>query len=289
MKKKLLSMLLIFGLVFVFAACGSDDSDYESGVDEIEFEEETTDSGDVSSEDELYLLAWEPNEENSENFFLLRDNQNYSLNTIDADKAVGVLPVIVYGSKDYGHGGCIIYGDMMETGALPEVARDGFFSYGNIPVPVIEEGDKVVSYSSRGVPELMLKKLDFYGYAIRLKTFSKGYIIIDDAIGSVTLPFDGTEVVDSSGETVDDIYDLNEGEQYIVSWYEGTQYKEASLPADSRFYVPERGRMGDPEYEIEGTLTKDGYAEYDLSAVESGTYMIISGNDRDCQGLITIE
>lgn len=289
MKKKVLSILLVFCLIMILGACSNNSPDVGEGEENSEeyMEEDSNVSEDASSDD-LYLLAWEPNDTNSEEFFLLRDGQNYSLDRIDDDKAEGTLPVISHVANAAGHGGCGLYGEKMVTGNVPEAAREGFFSYGNVPVPVYEDGDKIVSYSSKGVPDLELRKVNFYGYAVRIVSFANGYKIVDDATGAVSMPLENTEVKTSSGEVVDDFYNLNEGEVYTISWYEGTQYKETTLPADSKYYVPEKGRLEDPDYVIEGALTKDGYAEYDISGVAPGIYRVINGSDWVGDGLIEI-
>ena len=137
--------------------------------------------------------------------------------------------------------------------------------------------------------------MNFYGDAIRLHTItlnSGRYDILDDEQGASFLFSDNVEIKDSKGNVISDIpsiYNLNEGEDYIVSWYEGTQYREVTLPADSKYYVLARDRLDDPEYIVSGTLTKDGYAEYVISGVESGTYVVTNADNGGYHGLITIE
>ena len=283
MKKKLLSILLIFGLVFVFAACSLDDSDYDSGdMDDFEVEDDIEDYENSGGfDDELELLAWEPNEENSENnFFLLRDGRNYSLGAIDYEMAETYLP---YSLNVYNGECCSTYSGIVKS--IP----GGFFSLGEVPVPVIGEGDKIVSYSSENVPVLRLLKANYYGCAVRLET-NPGYDnLLDRRAEAYWLDPGTTEVRDSGGDLVEDIYNLNEGDEYMVSWYEGTQYNELSLPADSKFYVLEGGSTGRADYEIDGALTKDGYAEYDLSGVSPGIYAVVNGYDLSTHALIIIE
>ena len=286
MKKKLLSLLLIFSLALLLGACGGN-SDYEDDGNPEPYPEEAIDYED--SGDGLDLLAREPNDENRDNFFLLRDGQNYSLGTIDEEKAIGVLPFLSTSGDRYGsYVGYSLYGDSFRS---PNGAFEwGFFSYGNVPVPTYEQGDKIVSYSTKGVPNLQLGKVEFYGYAMRLKATSDKYIVFDGAIEATSVPIDGTtEIKSSTGEIVEDAYNLNEGEVYTISYYEGTQCREITLPADSKCYAQVRGRLEDPEYNIAGTLTQDGYAEYDVSGVAPGIYRVINGDDWIAQGLIEIK
>lgn len=288
MKKKLICMLLVICLAFVFSACSQQSSDQDYQDDGSTDGVEGYDKSEGVDNDELELLAREPNDENRDNFFLLRDGKNYSLGTIDKEKGASVLPYLVGSGDRYGsYVGYSLYGDSQVS---PVGAFDwGFFSYGNVPVPVYKQGDKIVSYSTKGVPSLQLRKVDFYGYAIRLKSTSDKYIVFDTAIGPVSFPIDGTSIKNSSGEVVEDIFNLNEGDIYTISYYEGTQYKEITLPADSKCYAQESGRLDDPEYEIEGTLTENGYAEYDINEVEPGFYRIINGDDWIVQGLLEIQ
>lgn len=284
MKKKL-SLLLIICLVFVLGACSSGSSDtYE---DEDVIEEEVVDSEDVSSDNGLDLLIWEPAEENNETFFLLRNGTYYSLGAVDPEKAAEYLPVTLSGTNTYG--GCTTYSGIF-VGA-PEQLRDGFFSLGEVPVPVYEEGDKILVSSSKAIPNMQLRKVSFYGYAVRMALSGDHYSVYDDATNGdhSGLTTSNTEVKDSSGNVVEDIYNLEEGETYTVTWSEGTKMHEITLPADSKCYVPERSRLDDPEYDIEGNLSDDGFAEYDLSGVAPGTYKIVNTNDMVSQGLITIE
>ena len=149
MKKKLMCMLLVFGLVFALGAC---DQGYEINEDlELNSPEDGPyDLPDNDSSHGLDLLVWEPKEGNNSNFFLLRDGVNYSLSTIDPEKANGVLP---YTDLRMGYDkGCYVYSDLLTS--LPDSVNNGFFSYGNIPVPTYEHGDKIVSYSSSSVPNM---------------------------------------------------------------------------------------------------------------------------------------
>ena len=210
--KKILSMLLIVGLVFVFGACGQN---YEDGGGTKPFSEKKADEAGTADLTDLELLAWGPSEENSENFFLLRDEISYSLGSVDPEKAVGVLPVTGEGTRS--HGGCSIYSGLLTT--LPDPMCDGFFSYGNVPVPTFEQGDKIVSYSSTNVPDLQHRKVNFYGYAIRLYIVSGENgrcFIIDDNQGCSFSLSDNVNILNQSGDSLNsifDVYNLKEGER----------------------------------------------------------------------------
>lgn len=284
MMKKMVGILLVFSMVLMLGACGGNDYVDDGGLEPDGVEEAIDESEDV---DELDLLIWEPNEENNEIFFLSRGETYYSLGAIDPLKAEEYLPISLSGQNTYG--GCTTYSGVF-VGA-PERLRDGFISLGEVPVPVYEEGDRIIVYSDEAIPDMQLRKVNFYGYAIRMTLSGDNYSVYDDATRDehFGLTTSNTEVRDSSGNVVEDIYDLEEGETYNVTWNEGTKMHEISLLADSRCYVPEKSRLDDPEYDIKGSLTNDGFAEYDLSGVAPGTYKIINTNDMVSQGLITIE
>lgn len=290
--KKMLSVMLALCLVLVLGACSqgydvSEDPEFFADDEEIVLGDGT------EFDNELDLLMWEPNEENSENFYLLRNDVNYSLGSVDPEKAIGgVLPVTGIGLRN--HGGCSVQSGLMVT--LPDYVNNGLFTYGNVPILTFEPGDKIVSYSQKAIPDLQLRKVVFYGYAVRLYIINKGensrYDILDDEQDNSIYPSDNIEIKDSSGNTLDelfDVYNLNEGEKYTISWYKGTQYNEATLLADSKYYILEGDRLSDPDYSISGTLTKNGYAEYDVSGVAPGTYLIISTNDGVTQSFINIK
>ena len=92
--------------------------------------------------------------------------------------------------------------------------------------------------------------------------------------------YNGNNLVisDSDGNPVDDPFNLEYGEIYTVSWFEGTQYHETNLAATSKCYVDTDGKPNFFDaYEIPGELTKEGYAEYDLSEIPAGLYHINRG------------
>ena len=91
---------------------------------------------------------------------------------------------------------------------------------------------------------------------------------------------DGFGVDDMDGNPVEDYFNLQYGEKYNAHWFEGTSYIEKEMFADCKvFELP----SNDSYVAIEGTLTKNGYMEYDLSSLEPGIYYHRDG------GLIEIQ
>ena len=162
--------------------------------------------------------------------------------------------------------------------------QDGMISNENIPVPCLEENDQVICYSSSDVPSLRLYPVEFYGYSPNCMVLSSyggpdPFVIFDNQVDVPNhmiyslMDVMGLEFTDESGNKIEDYHNVPENTVCTVSWYEGTQYHEEKLTAFCRTYSV----SNELAYEIEGTLTKNGYAEYDLSSVVSGIYKIQTG------------
>ena len=152
--------------------------------------------------------------------------------------------------------------------------------YPDRQMPVWHSDDTVRYYSSGGntIPNLVLNKRSFYGYSIRAYTSDLGsgcyefHMYTEEKTReSIRLDHFDTSLVDSEENNVEDMHDLEKGEECTAFWYEGTQYHEVLLPANYPCYVSDEN---EGSIEIEGTLTKNGYAEYDLSEVPDGLYSL---------------
>lgn len=292
--KKWLSLLLMVSMVMLLAACGGS-NDYEEPEEYVEDEE-------VIEEDELDepvtaasgidVLRSEV-EPDDGMWYLLRDDETYSLGRT----------VHMVDGVDYSSAGASFPGEndlqVYQIGRMQTpLDLTGFCSYGDVPVPVLGENDLVVSYSSSSVPTLGLHSVSYSGDAICLE--------YDDNLG--TLKFydaenreacfetgaDSADVTDENGDSVIDWCDLDRDEYYTVSWYEGTQYNECSMRAECKFYDDGESDVSvalrlDPEYEIEGERTKNGYAVYDLSEIPAGTYFLMDAETFIYGGLIEIK
>ena len=96
---------------------------------------------------------------------------------------------------------------------------------------------------------------------------------------------DNYEVSDKAGNVVKNLRNLNYGETYTVSWFEGTKYKEHQLVANCSFYKqPENTK----EYVLKGKLNKEGYASYDYSEIPPGLYRVMGGNGADIWSVIKV-
>lgn len=201
-------------------------------------------------------------------FGILRDDVFLSLNSIS-------------GFKDYFNKTKQIKGLYTTIGANG-MYRGGYaFSNENIPVPCLEENDQIICYSSTDVPSIDLYPAEFIGFSPRfyLADIAGGsdyYMMYNNRVDVPNhnirqIPEDTMiEVTDENGNLLEDYNNVPENTLCTISWYEGTQYNEEKLVANCRVY-----RISEtPAFEIEGALTKSGYAEYDFSSVPSGLYRV---------------
>lgn len=297
--KKWLSLLLMVSMVMLLAACGGG-NDYEEPEEYVEDEEvieedeldepETGDYGEIGS-----LITDTVSDDTM--FYLHRGDYDYSLgkrvfmmDDVDCYDGVGV-DMFNQGSSEHVR---TIYGDRLWT---LDGEDTGMFSVGDVPMPVLEDGDYIFSRSADSVPTMGLHEVTFYGSAIPVweAEYDDNVFLYDVEAGEYHSGMDVTnfEVTDADGNPVDNYYALEENESYTVSWFIGTQYEEYVLKADCSFYAdhsPEPvGKRIEPDYTIEGDLTKEGYATYDLSDVPAGVYWITNETDNKMGGLIEIK
>lgn len=192
-------------------------------------------------------------------FYLARRGNLYTLG-----RRVQVQPNVDY------------YAGRMSNGEIrfTEYARAGYcrddsgrqiderFIYGGLPIVEIQEGDQFVGFSNSGdVPGLSYSPV----LSIRYTVDSE----VDDSVYKKNL----FTMVDSNGNTIapDRYGDLEYGETYTLSWYDGTVYHEERRVADA-IYITVYGSSDDSE--IQGQLTKKGYAIYDVD-LEPGLYLLV--------------
>lgn len=271
-KRTILSVSLIVCLTFMLGGCDEGNSDI-SGEDEA-FIEETTEStvkADIIDEDaDLSML--ECDSTNDADFYLLRNDRYYILSDSSYDMNHAFYSAITLTTNQN---------------------QSGFFSFGDVPVPVLREGDTVIFNGS--VPELHLTKVSFYGYTVGADGSPGGSYLMFwtdsyDALETYTIVHDmtGFTVTDSKGNSVKDQFDLIKDDEYTVSWYEDSDYNEVSLLADCRIYVLDSDNYED-DFIVEGYRNDDGYMEYDLSEAPAGLYRITIGERNHWKGVIAIK
>ena len=194
--------------------------------------------------------------------FLIRDGKYYSLDGSIPSKATN-----------------FDYGRLVQSGLLlyTTTTREDMISFGDVPVPVLMDSDKIVMFSTGGdVPQLPVMRMAFKGYTIPL--IREGSVIrmynLDDHTENNYIErrkdkINNLSVCDSAENVVPDERDLERGMTYTISWFSGTQYEETTLVANCNYYVVEQGA----EYKyLDGALTKNGYVEFDLSDFPAGLY-----------------
>lgn len=158
-------------------------------------------------------------------------------------------------------------------------------------IPTFQEGDSVVVYSGSNVPKLtLIDHASFGGYTICAYKYKTGgchdFAMYDgsEKIETVRTDHYDINIADKEEKNIEDRYNLKQDEEYTLYWYTGTKYNEVKMKAVYPFYEISHENT----YEIEGTLTKKGYAEYDISSIPAGIYGVetSSGN---VTGILKIE
>lgn len=282
--KKWFGLVLIFALVVVLcSACGKTDVVTGDDVLEEEVEEEIVEEEEIeevveeepevlgeNEEDPLYILSttWEIANERS-GFFLIRGENLYTLNS-----SYKRNPNINYPS------GILRMSGIDPVFYIRNIEQFGDRSLGDIPIPLLENGDKIIAISRLDIPVLRLYPVELGGYSCLLNTTDKAVVLwnVWDKSDMTAIPldvFDYAEVTDSEGNTYGVFEEgrginwLEKNQTYTLSWFEGTKRFEKKIVADSRVFYWDY--LGD-YYEIEGSLTNNGYAEYDVSGVPAGIY-----------------
>ena len=153
-----------------------------------------------------------------------------------------------------------------------------YMTIGDIPWIEIKRSDEIRGYNTT---ELRLYNAELYGNTICCKIYSSDlhylyepYCVEPYSYNKMTQ----FQVSDKNGNVANDLRKLDYNEEYLVSWYEGTQYRELKMNANCYFYTYE-GIDSEFAYEINGELTKNGYCVFDLNNVEPGYYALKGGFD----------
>lgn len=284
---RIVSVLMAVVLVFMLAACGGGTTTSEpinTGTSEVQSTVNENDVPTESSEPNVepttveddadplgaLLITEEYARENS-SICLLKDGKLYSLSYFSQYR-----PDYEYGDAGIRLERNNIY--MYTSFLLDE--DDGFSSCGVVPIPVMDDQSKIVLYSDNTVSKLRLLQVERRGFSICLSKNASNIALLDlesgDWISSQSRKMSNLKVYDTNDNVIDDYHDLEYGQKCMVSWYEGTQYYELPMEAICNYYVLPNGNTSVNSYETEGILTKEGYAEYDVSDVAPGLYMVAS-------------
>ena len=158
---------------------------------------------------------------------------------------------------------------------MPTNASNTLTSAGDFPVFQVKCGEQLRLYATNGVPtELKLTSADFYGYTIMATevnffapmdehTHVNGTFASETGISNV-------QIADLNGNPVDDVRDLEYGQEYIYSWFKGTQYDEKQMIANSKTFILDSSS----NISLSVEPTKEGYFVADTSELPLGFYAI---------------
>lgn len=288
--KKWFSLVLILLLVVALcSACGKPDvvteddasEEVEESVEIEEVEEIVEEEPEIlgeSEEDPLQILSttWEMAEEYN-GVFLQKGEKVYCLGT-----GFKKTPGVKYWPGNVNYNDVHFY--------APCDNSYSWLSFGDIPLPLLEEGDRVIAYSNTTVPTLSLYPVEFMGFSPNIYTVSDVTTYYDMMSGEYTSmaksDFEKASIIDSDRNEVENYRDLVQNQVYTMIWFEGTKNKEKEVIADSR-YISIAGE--NPIYEIAGEVTMEGFAIYDFSGIPAGIYQIRADAPIKSWGFIEIQ
>lgn len=145
---------------------------------------------------------------------------------------------------------------------------------GDFDILSIAEGDKVIGVFS-AIPELKVLPVNFYGYGVGVDERGEyGFYLYSEEWEYIN-GHSNLEMRSSNGSVIADYNNLEYGEEYALSWFEGTQYYERTgLLATNRVYHYDTVSNLSDYISIESELTKEGYVVYDTSALAPGIYRV---------------
>lgn len=157
----------------------------------------------------------------------------------------------------------------------PTNASGTLTSAGDFPVFQVKRGEQLRIYAIDEIPtELELTSANFYGYTI-MATQVNFFAPMDEhthvsGTFASKIGISNVEITDLGGNPVEDVRNLEYGQEYIYSWFEGTQYGEKRMLANSKTFVL---NFSD-EISLPLELTKNGYCVADTTGLALGFYSV---------------
>lgn len=277
--KKLLVLILTLTISVSLIACASnqrtdsESSDSSVSTANLSIDELTETPTENLTEDEGHLSSVDVNNEisfyqvpdtwinNHNGFYLQRENAYYYLSN--------TLP---YSDQTSNCGyRALVEGERYMY--YEEGGNNTKLSCGEIPIPIIRSDEKIRQYSNGDVFPLALYPANFTGYTIGAfhPARKEVYDLYDFSSGTSLESSKDIIVCGQDGIPVENMRDLEYNQEYIISWYIGTNYYEKSMVANCSCYDEKELEY---IYTTEGDLTKNGYVEYDISQVPSGKYIL---------------
>lgn len=272
MKRKILSVFLMFTMVMAVVSCNGNAT--ATSEDPMLYSVDDTQPvilEEATEENQDLFLANEDAVADTSGVCLMRKNDCYSL--------MDIIPIENSYQYDIGlrhyEKAAIIYWTVDDY---------NFVSSDDFEPLVARVGDKIRSYKG----ELAFRPVKFERYSIRAYV-SPGsqevsyYAYEEDGIQSIGFYKEKNfSICDVNGNSVE-FEDLKQGEEYVMKW--GDDYGTHELPmiANSRFYT-----MDGADVIIDGQ-DKGEYLEYDVSNLPAGTYAIIAPEGVRGGSIITVK
>ena len=278
-KRRLKAFFLIIPIIMILMACGcpSGQSNKKNELTPEEIAEKyknvPLDPYGCVIEDEDWVSEYK-------GIYLVRDDVFYGLNSVASIKE---RPEYNVGNVTASHTQIMIQDFKGSKGDERGLFVYTFGDY--VPLVLNKDTDEIISY---GISTLDLTKLENLNHSLHPNVigdaFLGTYYNIKTTEGMAEVPSDCKEFQYTlNGEVLENTYNLEKDTEVTVSWYEGTTYNEYTCVANLGCYFATfkdayhiLGDDSSGPITIEGELHKEGYATYDLSNIEPGTYLVDS-------------
>ena len=241
----------------------------------------TTETEEAAQSDDPYDVYYVPTETAVElgGIFVERDGRKYSVVSEVPPRVIGEYGA-GYTNENDGSIAFLYAEDGSQVLDIPTEVPISILSVGDFPILTVSKSEPLVGYDQT---EIYLQKTDFVGYTIAAVQYTGGLSVIPITDGVkpssgskfVYQPRTQIQVVDAADNPVADFRKLTYDETYKLEWFIGTEYNVAEMKANSRAY--RTFNPGTEGFQIDGMLSKEGYATFDISGVESGIYVIRRG------------
>ncbi|MBQ8985135.1 hypothetical protein IJ076_01055 [Candidatus Saccharibacteria bacterium] len=162
----------------------------------------------------------------------------------------------------------LFYDDDRNIGMQTNIKGRTLTTAGNFPIIQVKKGEPIRVYASTPQQQERILDAEFYGYTINAAVFDGFHPIVDCVTGfwnTQPVYVNNVDLLDKSGASVDDVRDLNYGEEYLYTWYEKTDYYEIPVVANSLCFA-----VLDTYQSVAVDPTKNGYFQIDTSSLSLG-------------------
>lgn len=273
-RKKIQAFLVLVPTAMVLLACGLSGEEEEPEEEKvvIDYSNIPLDPYGCYIEDEDWIAE-------NKGVYLLRDGVYYSLNSYVSGKERPEYNVVQI-RTDHNQ---LLFD--RSQGRMGDDIGLYVYTFGDYDLLVLnKDTDEIRSY---GVSSVDLVKLENLKFGLKPYKISDMWVNdkkIETTEGWIEVLHDCKEFQYTlDGEVLENTYNLEYETEVTASWYQGTTYNEYTCVANTGYFYA-KGKdvyqtLGDDSsgpINIEGELHKEGYATYDFSNVEPGTYLVLS-------------